>query len=119
MIEASAMWRPSAPTGSGGRIPRLVRDCPSLSNRKEIRALDLASARLRERQRRSACWPARVKAIRKHLRDPTLGAGVAPEFIPKRSSAWIGDPVGRPTNGESLTQANLRAGLLDAVPPCF
>jgi hypothetical protein len=37
------------------------------------------------------------QAIRKHLRDRGVGAGVAPEFIAKRNSQLVGIRDGAPT----------------------
>ena len=59
------------------------------------------------------------QAIGKHLRDRTIAAGVAPEFMPKRNSELIGnrgrtgDDAARPEIGES------RVSCLAVGTPCL
>jgi hypothetical protein len=73
-----------------GRPPSAATSFFDSSNWDEIRAFDPAPGRSREQQRQGACWPARVTTIGNHLRRRTVGAGVAPGFMPTRNSELIG-----------------------------
>ncbi len=59
-------------------------DCSCSSNWGEVRGLDLAPARSRERQRRGACWPSRVTRSASTI-VVAMSVGVAPEFMPVKA----------------------------------
>ena len=59
--------------------------------------------------------PVTSQAIRKHLRDRGVGAGVAPEFRPKQNSAlvghdgWMVDDAPCPEIGDKRDSCEVRA----------
>ena len=95
-LSSSSAWRPA-------------RSCFS-SNWEEIRPLDVAPARSRERQRRGRLLAGTSQAIGKRLRDRTVGTGVAPEFMPKRNSELSGNGAGRSTTWRVPRLATSRSG---------
>lgn len=54
------------------------------------------------------------RAIRKHLRDPAVGTGVAPEFIPKPNSELIGSRGRRPDDAVRLEIGEYRGPICRA-----
>ena len=66
------------------------RDAWFSSIREELGGLDLAPARTMRATAAECLLPVTSQAIRKHLRDRGVGAGVAPEFRPKQNSALVG-----------------------------
>jgi hypothetical protein len=74
-----------------------VRRYSSLSsNREEIGALGLVSAWTIRATAAECLRPVTSQAIRKHLRDRGVGAGVAPEFMAERNSELVGTRDGTP-----------------------
>ncbi len=103
--EISSLWPasgPSARTGSGGRVRHPVCSCCWSSNWEEIRGLDPAPARSRERQRRDACWPARVRRSAGASCGRIFRTSVTPEFMPKHKSELSGGRGLRPDDAERL-----------------
>jgi hypothetical protein len=63
--------------------------------------------------------PVTSQAIRKHLRDRGVGAGVGPEFMSKQNSELIGKP-GRKTDGAVSLEIGDGASLVKDKPaPVF
>jgi hypothetical protein len=63
--------------------------------------------------------PFTSQAIRKHLRDRGVGAGVAPEFMAKRNSELIDIRDGTPPT-PSVSRLAMSRAAMDLVPrPCF
>jgi hypothetical protein len=65
---------------------------------EDIGGLGLVPARAMRATAAECLLPVTGHAIRKHLCDRGVGAGVAPEFPPRRNSELIGKP-GRTTDG--------------------
>jgi hypothetical protein len=59
--------------------------------------LGLVPARTMRATAADCLLPLSSQAIRKHLRDRGVGAGVAPEFLAKRNSQLVGIRDGAPT----------------------
>ncbi len=66
------------------------------SNREEIGGLGLVSAWTIRATAADCLLPFTCQAIRKHLRDCGVGAGVAPEFMAERNSELLGTRDGTP-----------------------
>jgi hypothetical protein len=56
--------------------------------------------------------PVTSQAIRKHLRDRGVGAGVAPQFMAKRNAELVGIRDGGPTTPSVPKLAICRAGAI-------
>ena len=63
--------------------------------------------------------PVTGQAIRKHLRDRGVGAGVAPEFMAERNSELVGARDGTAADAERPEIAESRVSSLAGGRPCF
>ena len=100
---------------------------------EEIGGLGLVPARTMRATAAECLLPVTSQAIRKHLRDHGVGAGVAPEFMTKRNSELVGIRDGAPptpsvprladgrsaaTRGPRLAFASARVSQRGAVAGC-
>ncbi len=78
--------------GSGSRVvSRITIERFRLSSiGEEIGGLGLVPARTMRATAAECLLPVTSQAIRKHLRDRGVGAGVAPEFMAERNSELVG-----------------------------
>jgi hypothetical protein len=83
--------------------------CSVSSIGEEMGGLGLVPARTMRATAADCLLPLTSQAIRKHLRDRGVGAGVAPEFIVKRNSQLVGIRDGAPTTPSVSRFAKLRA----------
>ena len=74
----------------GGGLPRPERDASFSSIGEEIAGRGLVPARTMRATVAECLLRVTSQAIRKHLRDRGVGAGVAPEFMAKRDSELVG-----------------------------
>ena len=82
-------------------------------NREEIGGLGLVSAWTIRATAAECLPPVTSQAIRKHLRDRGVGAGVAPEFMAERNSELVGTRDGTPP-----TPSVPRLAMSWAAPLC-
>src|SRR3984885_15830763 len=82
------------------------------SNREEIGGLGLVSAWTTRATAAECMLPFTSQAIRKHLRDRGVGAGVAPDFMAERNSELVDIRDGAPTTPSvpSLAEAVAQTG---------
>ncbi|HEV3194381.1 MAG TPA: hypothetical protein VGY54_27980, partial [Polyangiaceae bacterium] len=97
-----------------------VRRYSSLSsNREEIGALGLVSAWTIRATAAECLRPVTSQAIRKHLRDRGVGAGVAPEFMAERNSELIGNPATERLRRRGSEIGDLRTSPMVKALICF
>jgi hypothetical protein len=84
---------------------------------EEMGGLGLVPARTMRATAADCSLPLSSQAIRKHLRDRGVGAGVAPEFLAKRNSELVGIRDGAPTTPSVSGLANSGALSISAERP--
>ena len=93
--------------------------CSVSSIGEEMGGLGLVPARTMRATAADCVLPLSSQAIRKHLRDRGVGAGVAPEFLAKRNSQLVGIRDGAPTTPSVSGLATSRAAIRSWPEPCF
>jgi hypothetical protein len=88
-----------------GQRRRRVSSCRS-SIREGIGAAGLVPARTMKATAAECLLPVTSQAIRKHLRDRGVGAGVSPQFMAKRNAELVGIRDGGPTTPSVRKLAN-------------
>jgi hypothetical protein len=81
--------------------------------------LGLVPARTMRATAADCLLPLSSQAIRKHLRDRGVGAGVAPEFLAKRNSQLVGIRDGAPTTPSVSGLANTTSLVKSVATPAF
>ena len=102
------------------RSPSVSQQHRSSSIGEEMGVLWLVPARTMRATAADCLLPLSSQAIRKHLRDRGVGAGVAPEFLAKRNSKLVGIRDGAPTTpsvSRLATRRSLRASAKTPASP--